>query len=38
MSESGEDRPTITELKSCVGVEMVTLDPIKLTGKVEIYM
>lgn len=37
MEESG-DRPTITEIKSCVGIEQVTLQPLKLVGKVEVYL
>lgn len=27
MSESGDDRPTITEMKACVGIEQVSLKP-----------
>lgn len=38
MQEASGDRPTITELKSCVGIEMVQLNHLKLQGKVEIYL
>lgn len=37
MEESG-DRPTITEMISCVGIEKVPLNPLKLVGKVECYL